>query len=402
MRLICPNCGAQYEVPQSVIPEAGRDVQCSSCGHTWFQSHPDAAPPTTDEGEPANLWDDDDDDASVDHPAADQPAPAPPQPAPAAPRRTAQTDPAEEEWQGFPKDPGLTNAPHPDQELRPDPEDPVSRLPDVAEDDYEEDPANDLPPPRRGLDTSVADLLREEAEREARARAAERGPGLESQPELGLDSAPAGMTASDNDAMRRSDEARQRLARLKGEGDQPSDMAQTRPASPQPPPIPQTNATAAPTAAPTSSQSASQPASPAALRTKPEDDHIAAAAAAAVAESRRGLLPDIEEINSSLRHTSDRRPARADDHDTPRSTVDPRDVATEKPRGFNRGFSVTLLIAMLLLALYIFAPALADAVPALTPVVDGYVAAVDQLRILLDAQVQKISRWLAEVAGSTG
>ncbi|WP_284165757.1 zinc-ribbon domain-containing protein [Frigidibacter sp. SD6-1] len=37
MRLICPNCNAQYEVDEAAIPAAGRDVQCSSCGHTWFQ-----------------------------------------------------------------------------------------------------------------------------------------------------------------------------------------------------------------------------------------------------------------------------------------------------------------------------------------------------------------------------
>jgi len=37
MRLVCPNCGAQYEVDDRVIPENGRDVQCSNCGHTWFQ-----------------------------------------------------------------------------------------------------------------------------------------------------------------------------------------------------------------------------------------------------------------------------------------------------------------------------------------------------------------------------
>lgn len=41
MRLICPNCGAQYEVPAEVIPNDGRDVQCSNCGNTWFQPHPD-------------------------------------------------------------------------------------------------------------------------------------------------------------------------------------------------------------------------------------------------------------------------------------------------------------------------------------------------------------------------
>ena len=41
MRLVCPNCGAQYEVPDDVIPQGGRDVQCSNCGHTWFQVHPE-------------------------------------------------------------------------------------------------------------------------------------------------------------------------------------------------------------------------------------------------------------------------------------------------------------------------------------------------------------------------
>ena len=45
MRLICPNCDAQYEVPDNVIPQAGRDVQCSDCGNTWFQEPASAAPP---------------------------------------------------------------------------------------------------------------------------------------------------------------------------------------------------------------------------------------------------------------------------------------------------------------------------------------------------------------------
>jgi len=40
MRLVCPNCDAEYEVDSSVIPLAGRDVQCSNCGHTWFQPSP--------------------------------------------------------------------------------------------------------------------------------------------------------------------------------------------------------------------------------------------------------------------------------------------------------------------------------------------------------------------------
>lgn len=37
MRLICPNCDAEYEVDESAIPDGGRDVQCSNCGHAWFQ-----------------------------------------------------------------------------------------------------------------------------------------------------------------------------------------------------------------------------------------------------------------------------------------------------------------------------------------------------------------------------
>ena len=40
MRLGCPGCGAQYEVGADAIPEAGREVTCSACGHRWFQLKP--------------------------------------------------------------------------------------------------------------------------------------------------------------------------------------------------------------------------------------------------------------------------------------------------------------------------------------------------------------------------
>ena len=43
MRLNCPNCEAQYEVPDDVIPPEGRDVQCAACGNTWFQPDPRAS-----------------------------------------------------------------------------------------------------------------------------------------------------------------------------------------------------------------------------------------------------------------------------------------------------------------------------------------------------------------------
>ncbi len=38
MRLICPNCATQYEVDDSAVPAAGREVQCGSCASTWFQA----------------------------------------------------------------------------------------------------------------------------------------------------------------------------------------------------------------------------------------------------------------------------------------------------------------------------------------------------------------------------
>jgi predicted Zn finger-like uncharacterized protein len=36
MRLTCPNCGADYDVPDGMVPAAGRHVQCTSCHTRWF------------------------------------------------------------------------------------------------------------------------------------------------------------------------------------------------------------------------------------------------------------------------------------------------------------------------------------------------------------------------------
>lgn len=38
MRLVCPNCKANYEIPPNAVPIGGREVKCDSCGHSWFQT----------------------------------------------------------------------------------------------------------------------------------------------------------------------------------------------------------------------------------------------------------------------------------------------------------------------------------------------------------------------------
>lgn len=49
MRLVCPNCDAEYEVDSAAIPHSGRDVQCSNCGTAWFQPSPAAEAAAADE-----------------------------------------------------------------------------------------------------------------------------------------------------------------------------------------------------------------------------------------------------------------------------------------------------------------------------------------------------------------
>lgn len=55
MRLTCPNCDAQYEIDDALVPPQGRDVECSACGQVWFQPGAQAAfqPSFQPSGQPA-------------------------------------------------------------------------------------------------------------------------------------------------------------------------------------------------------------------------------------------------------------------------------------------------------------------------------------------------------------
>jgi hypothetical protein len=174
--------------------------------------------------------------------------------------------------------------------------------------------------------SDVTDILRQEAEYEKSAREADTNT-IETQPDLDL--------SHDPDEDRRSREARERLARLRGEPE---------------------NADA---------------------------DAVSAAVGAAMTQNanapRRELLPDIEEINSTLRPDN-----------TANAAVN-YDADTERPRGgFKRGFMYVVIIALVALAIYVFAPQISAAVPQVEPYLTSYAEWVDGLRILLDQKLQQL------------
>ncbi|KNG94399.1 zinc-ribbon domain-containing protein [Pseudaestuariivita atlantica] len=288
MRLVCPNCGAQYEVPSGVIPEDGRDVQCSNCGHTWFEPHPDSVAAAS--AEPA--------------PEATVPEPEP----------VAEQEPEPEE-----------TPPLPDYEPEPEPE--AAPAPEIAP---------EAAPSR--VDPSVADVLRQEAEYEARARAAETAGALETQPDLGLDEA--------DGESRRAREAQERMARMRGE-DRSAEQVEAA---------------------------------------------VAATVAAETDRPRRDQLPDIEDINATLR--SSKEPRLTDRNEPPPHVA----VAEADRRSFRRGFLLMVLIAVVLVALYVFAPRIADTVPQAKAPLDQYVATVDEARVWLDDQLARGLQWLDSMA----
>ncbi len=159
MKLVCPECAAQYEVDASVIPESGRDVQCSNCDNTWWQAAPGAVSQRSD---------------GPKHKARN----APERPEAIATGVSASETPADATVRGA--RPIAESQPSPDASpaaLSADEDDTISDL----------DEAGPAAPeaPRRTLDDAVLSVLRQEADRESSARRADGGT-VESQSELGL------------------------------------------------------------------------------------------------------------------------------------------------------------------------------------------------------------------------
>lgn len=170
MRLVCPGCKAEYEVGDSAIPATGRDVQCSACGHIWLQAPaggwPEGAEP--DHGGPEATGDAGEE---ADGAGNSSPPGAEPETSADEPQQEASRDDVIEE----PEIPG------PDRATEP-----------TGGADGAEAQKTSEPPPRRNPAASpeVIAILREEAEREARARRRGSAAGLEVQSDLGLTDAP--------------------------------------------------------------------------------------------------------------------------------------------------------------------------------------------------------------------
>ncbi len=353
MRLVCPNCGAQYEVDDRVIPDSGRDVQCSACGHGWYQmpkgmaaegEEPGSEEPTPSEEEPAPVaaapeeadapdTDRAEDEASYDAPVPDEIEPeAEPEPEAAddieAPEEEEPAPAPDLSEEGEEDSIAATIAAH----IAPEADD---YLPEA--DPEAESEAEPFQPPRRprSIDEGVRSVLREEAQREIEARESERPrepEAVETQPDLGLDTAP-----SPDEERRR--EARARMAKMRGYEDEP-----------------------------------------------PEADFDIADEAPEPPAQGRDLFPDIEEINSTL-----------DSHDAPANGAEPK--AEQQGRGFSRGFFLIIFIAALLLTLYLIAPQLAKTAPALKPALTIYVDTLNSLRGTLDALMRGL---IAQINAFTG
>ncbi len=336
MRLICPNCDAQYEIDVSAIPESGRDVQCSNCGHAWFQVPPDleaeqeaedalfgagapvqvpqpvsahsaSAARVADKTTTKPAWedepDDSDDDASDEVAVPPRPAvqPEAPKPAPQAPVASTAEETAEVE----------------------------ATVPPAAPVASEEQSPVPVAPPRKGLDESLLAVLREEAEREAAVRRSEAPRPLESQTELGLEETTGAASAAKA--------VRDRLARLRGQDTEPE-------------------VTEKPTA-------------------------------------RRDLLPDIEEINSTLRASTENRSG------DELAMEQAAEAPAQARAGFRNGFSLMLLLAVVLVAAYLAAPKIADNFPASKGAMEAYVAAVDKGRVMLDGAMRNAISALQNLTG---
>jgi predicted Zn finger-like uncharacterized protein len=389
MRLVCPNCEAKYEVPDDAIPDTGRDVQCTNCGHTWFQMRgrigaaplvppapaelempepevtaveavetpapmPQAVPAPEPESPPADLS------------AADMPTEIPEAVSDSSEATLAEAAPADAPATADATSDALSGD-EGDAAVEPEPD--VAVLPE-AQSETETIPTEEV------LSTTDSQL------------SSDIGPV-----ESGADGPAAADTAAPASAL---DPVAEVVAEVISGDDDSSDRPGLLSEA-----VAEAAAEAAnETPAPAVSTYAVDESVLAILREEAEREANARRAealesqtdlgidaamprkGAALAEAeakpaaRRDLLPDVEEINSTLRPSE----AQLDADGTPDFVAPP----PEAPRGFRSGFLSLMTVAILAAALYLVAPRLAVLVPALSGPLETYVSMVDSMRLGLD------------------
>jgi hypothetical protein len=178
--------------------------------------------------------------------------------------------------------------------------------------------------PRKGLDSAVANILREEASREGAVPG-----GQKSTP-------PATQVDTPAEAVD-ADETRQRIAQMTvEEGGTPTGRGA-----------------------------------------------IAAASVGAVTATNVRSVPDIHEINAALR-------ARAEASDTSGLTENEKLEAVQRS-GFRRGFTMILLLMLILILPYFFADQITENLPQTRGFMASYVTSIDQIRLSLNEFVSRFT-----------
>ena len=360
-----------------MIPDDGRDVQCSNCGHTWFEL---PGPQKTDESLSASelFAADDEDDAFADapEPAIEDEAPTGAESAEASfqdddgyedieePAETSrrETRPKNLSREVFEDDDDFATSDESGDRSEPDaqgagePEDdetseairaltsaaaaidePEGGETEKEADDGEADGDKDFfattaPRQRRPADAAALNILREEAEREMSQRRAQPSENLETQTDLGLENIRNRKTPSRA--------LRARMAHL-GE-EMPEDPASDEAPEQEAP-------------SPHKTRLISQP--------MDTDDGYE--------EPRRDLLPDIEEINSTLRT----------------SAREPEQMEAQRRSGFRVGFLLILFLTVAAIFTYSQAPAIARALPESEPTLTAFLDWTNGLRDQIDGLI---------------
>jgi predicted Zn finger-like uncharacterized protein len=352
MRLVCPNCEAKYEVPEDAIPETGRDVQCANCGHSWYQMRPRAAAAET---VPAA--------AAVATPPVPEPEPIPeatPEPTP-----------------GPAPEPVPEPAPEPEMTpLAPAEADPMPVMADVvasvdeAVETVAEDALASVKDAAQAIETAVQDVA---GQLGASADVPVGGDDL-SPPDVAPDVTVQTETVPEADAAALAaagvapaayavDDSV--LAILREEAEREASARRAEAAKPL-----EVQADLGIEAAMPAARKAVESVSPASSA-QPEEDAID------TLSTRRTRLPDVEEINSTLRPGEQSADA-----------ADAMPVPVEGRSSFRKGFLLVMTFAILGAALYVSADALSNAVPALAGFLEAYVGFIDSLRLQLDGLMQ--------------